>query len=128
MPDLFSLTAPLTIRLPDGTRRIMVERFRHPRGLVYFEPYWHTGDPRARIHVAEGTIRGEGPWKIGAAVVQVLGCQGSEPELAAAYRSWQQHLATHAADYPPRPLIEAIARRFGALTGPADATPARDPG
>lgn len=120
MPDLFSLTAPLSIRLADGTRRIMVERFRHARGLVYFEPYWHTGDPHALIHVVEGTIQGEGPWKIGTAVIQVLGCRGTEPALAAAYESWQQHLATHGADYPPRPLIEAIARRFGAVTVTAD--------
>lgn len=56
MPDLYSLTAPLSIRLPDST----------------------------------------------------------DPALAAALAAWRQYLATHPDDYPRRPLIEAIARRYGA--------------
>lgn len=123
MPDLHSLTAPLAIRLPDGTRHVMVERFHHPRGLLWFEPFWHLGEPDRMIHLAEGTVRGEGPWKIGEAVVTVLGCQGTDPALAAAFEEWRQYLATHAPDYPPRPLIEAIARRYGAVMDAA--SPAR---
>jgi hypothetical protein len=49
-------------------------------------------------------------------VLSVLGCQGSDPALAAAYSRWQAYLAAAGADYPPPPLIAAIARRRGALT------------
>lgn len=116
MPDLHAVTAPLSIRLPDGSRHVMAEHFPHPRGLLWFEPYWHLGDPDQTIHRAFGAVRGEEPWKVGEAVVNVLGCQGSDPALAAAFEAWRQYLAAHADDYPPRPLIEAIARRYGAAT------------
>lgn len=114
MPDLHSLTAPLSIRLPDGTKHVVAEHFSHPKGLLWFEPYWHLNDPDRTIHLTEGTIRGEGPWKVGDAVINVLGCEGTEPTLAAAFEEWQHYLAAHPDAYPPRPLIEAIARRYGA--------------
>lgn len=114
MPDLHTLTAPLSIRLPDGTRHVIAEHFPHPDGLLWFVPYWHLGDPDRTIRLARGAIRGEGPWKVGDAVVNVLGCHGTDPVLAGAFEEWRQYLALHADEYPPRPLIEAIARRYGA--------------
>mgnify|MGYP005858420929 CR=1 FL=1 len=93
MAELLEVTAPLLIRQPDGTRHIMAERFAHPEGILYFEPFWHLHRPAARaIHLACGEVRGEGPWKIGEAVVTVLGCQGSDPEMAGLYAEWQAFL------------------------------------
>ncbi|MDD3450374.1 MAG: hypothetical protein PHF72_15270, partial [Gammaproteobacteria bacterium] len=115
MADLFTVTAPLGIRLPDGDRAVIAECFRHPRGLLWFETGWHRGDPDRTIHLAEGEVRGEGPWRIGDHIVQVLGCQGSDPELAAAHSRWRMEIE-HGGDYPPPPLVAAIARRRGALT------------
>jgi hypothetical protein len=115
MADLFHLTAPLTIRLKSGERRVMAEHFRHPHGLLYFDLYWDDDPPEQTIHVVEGAVSGDGPWRVGDCVVQVLGCHGTDPELADHYSRWRAHLVHHA--YPPRPLIEAIARRYGALTG-----------
>ncbi len=89
----------------------MAERFPHPRGLLYFDLYWHLGDPEETLHLVEGTIEGEGPWKVGGCVITVLGCQGSDGELALAWEAW---LEARAEGYPPEPLVRAIARRLGA--------------
>lgn len=115
MADLFSMTAPLMIRRPDGTRHVMVERFRHPEGLVYFEPFWHIGNPDERIHRVAGPIKGDGPWKVGQCVIHVLGCHGTDFGLASALDEWRQYLFENGDAYPPRALIEAIARRHGAV-------------
>jgi hypothetical protein len=120
MADLFHMTSPLTIRAPDGRRSIMAEYFRHPQGLLYFDLYWHLGRPEETMHLIEGGISGEGPWKIGGHVVHVLGCHGSDGELAAAFSQWQTYLETAADEYPPPPLIAAIARRMGAITDPRE--------
>lgn len=114
MADLFSVTAPLLIRLPDGSQHVMAERYAHANGLVFFELFWHLGDPKRTVHRVEGEIRGEGPWKVGAAVVRVLGCQGTDGRLARQFSEWQMYLADNHDAYPARLLIEAIARSHGA--------------
>jgi len=115
MADLFSMTTPLMIRSPDGKQAVIAEIFPHPEGLVYFELYWHLGQPEETIHLLEGTISGEGPWKIGESVINVLGCHGTDAELAMTHQQWQTYLQTAADDYPPSALIGAIARRMGAI-------------
>jgi len=114
MADIFSVKSPLMIRLPSGEKRVMAECFAHPEGLLYFDVYWHLHDPTQTLHVVAGPIKGDGPWKVGEAVVHVLGCHGTDPELASAFEDWRQYLEQNADDYPPRPLILAIARRHGA--------------
>jgi hypothetical protein len=126
MANLFSVTAPLMIRLPTGEQHVMVERFPHPNGLVYFEPFWHLGDARQTVHRVEGPVTGDGPWKIGKCVVQVLGCHGTDHCLATDFESWRQYLIENPDEYPPRQLVEAIARRLGAITpAPPASTRAR---
>lgn len=114
MADLFTMKSPLMIRLPSGQKRVMAEYFPHPDGLLYFELFWHLGDPAETVHVVEGTIRGDGPWKVGEAVITVLGCHGSDPELASAFNDWQHYLAENDGAYPDRQQILALARRCGA--------------
>lgn len=117
MADLFSMTAPLLVRLPDGTRHIIAERFPGgDAGLVYFELYWHLQRPAARgIHRLCGEIRGDGPWKIGDAVISVLGCHGTDPDLAAAFAEWQDYLRQGAPGYPGPEAIRTLARAHGAV-------------
>lgn len=115
MADLFSVTAPLLIRLPTGDMHVMAERFPHPQGLVYFDLFWHLGNPNKGVHFIDGIIKGDGPWKIGDAVVRVLGCHGTDGTLARRFDEWRQYITENADAYPPRPLIEAIARQYGAL-------------
>jgi len=100
MADLFSATAPLLIRYPDGSVHVMVHRFPHAEGLLYFRTFWDRLPPAEGIVLARGEVRGEGPWKIGDAVVTLLGCQGSHPEQAAEYAEWQFHLAQQNEPYP----------------------------
>lgn len=115
MAQLFSMTSPLMIRTPQGEERVIAEIFPHPEGIVYFDLYWHLAQPEETIHLIKGTLSGEGPWKIGDHVINVLGCHGTNAELASAYQDWQTYLQTATADYPPPPLVAAIARRLGAM-------------
>jgi hypothetical protein len=115
MADLFTVTAPLLIRLANGELHVMAERFPHPDGLVFFDLFWHLGDPAETVHVVQGPFKGEGPWKIGDAVIRVLGCHGTDGVLARQFDQWRLYLTEHADAYPARAFIEAIARRHGAL-------------
>jgi len=114
MAGLFSVTAPLLIRLPTADMYVLAERFAHPRGLVYFDLFWHLRNPHYGVHMAEGIIKGDGPWKIGDAVVRVLGCHGTDDAQARRFDAWRAYLAENLDTYPPRAEIEAIARRHGA--------------
>lgn len=114
MANLFVVTAPLLIRLPSGEQHVMAERFAHPDGLVFFELFWHLGDNNG-VHVVKGLIRGDGPWRVGDAVVRVLGCHGTDGMLAQRFDQWRLYLSDNTDAYPPRALIEAIARRHDAL-------------
>lgn len=112
MADLFSITAPCIIIDKQGHKSIMAEKFAHPEGLLYFDLYWDTGLPAETMHLVKGEVAGEGPWKIGNHVIHILGCEGSDPEMAVLYSEWQQYMSTNN-EYPPEPLIAAIAHRKG---------------
>lgn len=116
MADLFSVTAPLLIRYPDGRREVMVERFRHPAGLVYFRPFLDREDAAQAIRLVEGELRGEGPWKVGDAVITVLGCRGTDPAEAAEFADWQMHHEQRATAFPDRDELRALARAAGYLS------------
>jgi len=44
----------------------------------------------------------------------LLGCHGTDGDLARQFDQWRQYRTENAGDYPERPFIEAIARRLGA--------------
>lgn len=115
MATLFSVRAPLLIRLAAGDMHVMAERFAHSRGLVYFDLFWNLGNPYKGVHVVEGIIKGDGPWKIGDAVVRVLGCHGTDGALARRFDEWCAYLNENGETYPSRTEIEAIARLHGAI-------------
>jgi hypothetical protein len=115
MAELFRVTAPLMIRCPDGEPLVMAELFRHPRGLLYFELYWDRLPGAQGIHLVEGGIRGEGPWKAGDCVISVLGCRGSHPQLAAEFADWRAYLEERGDGFPSREEIERLARDHGAV-------------
>ena len=111
MADLFSITAPLLIRHADGHQDVMVERLPHAAGLVYCRPFWNQLPPEQGMRFVSGEVLGEGPWKVGDAVVTVLGCQGTHPQQAAEYAEWQSYREQLGDDYPDtdelRQLVEA---------------------
>lgn len=117
MADLFSMTAPLLIRHKSGVRHIVAEHFPLVQGdgLVYFEIFWHLQRPASQaIHSITGPIQGDGPWKIADTVISVLGCQGTDPELASIYAEWQSYLQQGAPGYPAAEAILALAQESGA--------------
>lgn len=115
MNDLFSVTAPLMIRFPDGVKHIMVECFPLADGILYLRPFWTRQDPDEAFHKVEGPVKGEGPWKVGDAVITVLGCQGTDPAMADLHARWQSHMQEPGFVFPPREIVEALARERGAL-------------
>ena len=114
MSNIFQVTAPLVIRSPDGVKKIMAEFFPHPEGLLYFDLYWHELGPESAFHVITGEIDGEGPWKIANHVITVLGCQGTDPDLAATWENWQSLINSPVSGYPEPGMVNAIARKAGA--------------
>jgi hypothetical protein len=116
MADLFSVTAPLLIRRTDGRQHIVAELFPHPDGIVYFEIFWSLRDPEQAVHRIEGTLKGDGPWKVGDTVIRVLGCHGTDGALARQFEEWRLYRMEHADTYPEHTFIEAIARRLGVIT------------
>ena len=115
MADLFSITAPLLIRYPDGSRHVMLERFPHPEGLVYFRTFWDQLPLQQGVQLVRGELHGSGPWKVGAAVITVLGCHGTDPDEAAKYAAWQFHREQLGDAYPGPDRLEQIAREAGCL-------------
>ncbi len=123
MADLFSMKSPLMIRFPDGESQVMAEYFRHPQGLLYFDLFWtdyldedyapHKLQPA--VHLVKGEYRGEGPWKIGDAVISVLGCHGCDARLASEFATWQSFLQMSADSYPVAEDIQRMAQHLGAL-------------
>jgi hypothetical protein len=109
-----TVTAPLAIRFADGSEQVVAACFPHPGGLLYLDLFWHRRTPQEAAHLIAGELRGEGPWKVGDAVIRVLGCQGTDPHLQPQFLPWQRYLETEGADYPPREQILEIARRLGA--------------
>lgn len=115
MADLFTLTVPLLIRYPDNTRHVMLGCFRQADGIAYVRPFWDELPAGEGVQTVSGDIRGEGPWKVGGAVVTVLGCQGTNPAEAAELADWKFQLEQRGAGYPTRMELEAIVRAQGIL-------------
>ena len=116
MPSPFEVTAPLALRCIGGEAKVIAACFPHPLGLLYLDTFWHLQSPRQAAHLLTGELRGDGPWRIGDCVLRVLGCQNTDPDLAAPFAQWREYLESDAAlaHYPPPAQIRDIARRLGA--------------
>lgn len=114
MADIFSITAPLVVKTLDGETQVVAEYFKHPQGILYFDIYWHQQQPEQAMHLVKGAIRGEGPWRVADKVFNLLGCRGTNIEMAMQHEQWLTYLQTPGCDYPPEGLVQAIARKMGA--------------
>jgi hypothetical protein len=109
MADIFTVTAPLAIRFKDGSKQVMIRIFKHKDGLLFLAPFWHELSKDKQFQFIPGPIKGDGPWKIGRAVVTVLGCHGTDADLASQFAQWQSYLAQQPADYPNDKMIKVMA-------------------
>lgn len=114
MAAIEDVTAPLVIRFSDGTEKVVAHCFPHPSGLLYLDLFWHQSTPDDSAHLIHGQLQGDGPWKVNGAVIRVLGCHNTDPELQVQYLPWRQYLEQQGDLYPPRKQIREIARRLGA--------------
>lgn len=112
MADLFAVTSPLMIRSPHGGEKLIAELFPHPEGIIFFEIFWNQSSDNQGIHFIEGDVKGEGPWKVGDYVINVLACHGTNQELAQDFAQWQMYLQAPMNDYPELVSIEALVDSF----------------
>ncbi|MBD3609510.1 MAG: hypothetical protein HUJ30_03085 [Gammaproteobacteria bacterium] len=114
MADLFSITSPLMIRSPHGGEKVVAELYPHPDGIVFFEIFWNHEDEQNGIYVIEGDVTGEGPWKVGEYVINILGCHGTNPALVEDFAQWQTYLQSALSGYPKQDEVDEVALSFGA--------------
>lgn len=118
MADLFSVTAPLTIQHPDGHREVMAAVFPHDRGIMFFRLFWDLIEQNQGIEnafeIIEGDIKGEGPWKVGQHIVNVLACHGGDPHLATQFSQWQMHYEQQGYTESSKEMLRHRAIAFGA--------------
>lgn len=106
MADLFSVTAPLAIRFKDtGEKQIMVERLPYNDGLLFLPAFWTDRELPQALRYVPGPIDGDGPWKVGSAIVTVLACHGTDAELANEFSCWQARLMELGESYPDQQNI-----------------------
>ncbi len=120
MAKLFSVTAPLAIRLPDGRKEIVVEKLAYNDGMVYLPPFWPEMEIAEALRYVPGPIKGDGPWKVGEAVVTILACHGTDAQLASDFSSWQAYLMQVDAAYPQRDEIEKLMKTHAAQAAGLD--------
>lgn len=113
--SMYSVTAPMTIRYPDGAKKLIIEKYPHREGLLFFEPFWHINGLEEGVHLIKGEMTGEGPWKINGHIITVTGCQGTDAEMAHKLSEWQTYLATPDIQYPAPQQIAELARKLGAV-------------
>ena len=114
MADLFSVTAPLAIRFPNGEKWIMVHRIPYNDGLLFLPPFWLDSGPEEAMRYVAGPIKGDGPWKVGDAVVTVLACHGTDAVLANEFSCWQTRLMEMGDAYPDQDDIEQLMKTHAA--------------
>jgi len=63
---------PVVIHVREGVERVVGEIFEHPDGIVFADVGYcapmQSGHP---YHVVEGTVTGDGPWKVGKAEIRI---------------------------------------------------------
>jgi len=121
MADLFSVTAPLAIRFKDtGDKQIMVARLPYNDGLLYLPTFWTDMEPQQALRYAAGPIEGDGPWKVGNAIVTVLACHGTDAVLANDFSCWQSRLMELGEDYPDENEIHLLMKTHAASVAGLD--------
>lgn len=114
MPDIYTMTAPLVYHDHINECHLLIaELFPCCDGIVFFEPYWREFPSSHVVHKIQGTLKGDGPWKIADATITVLSC--SEPELAMAWQDWQAHIQLNASLYEDDEFKIKLAASWGAL-------------
>lgn len=114
MPDLFEMKRPLAVNFTSGQKTIAVAYYPHADGVVILEPFWEQKPPEKKAVVLTGEVRGDGPWRVGNAVLTLVGCQGTDPDLAQLLAQWEFHLQDAGSDYYQQEDIRALAREYGA--------------
>lgn len=117
MSNLFEKHAyPLVIEIKidedDIITRTVAEIFPTANGIVFFDLWWHLNDSGHPIHVIEGKITGNGPWRVGnKALIRYM----SEEDPYNRWAAWMRWKEAIEKSYVSREIILKEARFYGAL-------------
>lgn len=111
MTDIFTIKSPLVAYDSSGTKYVVVEIFSHAEGALVFEPFWNESDKA--IHIVQGEIYGEGPWKIGGTIFNMLGCGEQDMELTV--MQWQDLLLNKISAEEYNRILRETVRKYGGL-------------
>mgnify|MGYP006944207299 CR=1 FL=1 len=75
-------------------------------GLLFLPTFWTDAGVDRALRYVPGPIEGEGPWKVGNAIVTLLACHGTDAELANDFSCWQSRLLELGEAYPAKQDIE----------------------
>ena len=107
------MRSPLYIKYPNSEVRVIENIFEHPKGVLYFELFWEK-DPTYSIHLIEGDISGDGPWKVGDCSFHILGCNHTHPQMCEMRSFWQQELLQNPEKFRSNEVVK-IALQRGAI-------------
>lgn len=93
----------------------MVVYYPHNEGLLYLRPFWEQQPQGQQATVLKGELKGQGPWKIADAVISLVGCQGTDAELAQQLADWEFHLQNVGQNHYNVDDIRCLAKEYGAL-------------
>lgn len=112
MADIATVRSPMLLSFNDGNKKLIAAAFPHRLGLMYFDLYWPQLAPADAVHILQGKLTGDGPWKIANAVIRLVGCQNTDPDEQDALAAWEHFINTNS--YPPHEQILEIAGKLGA--------------
>ena len=73
---------------------------------MFLPAFWTEKGVEASLRYVPGPIEGDGPWKVGNAIVTVLACHGTDAVLASEFSAWQGCLLQLAEAYPDKRDLE----------------------
>lgn len=123
-PSLFEMRSPIYIRYPNGEKRVVEQLFKHADGVLYFELFWEQ-DPAYSIHLIEGEIQGDGPWRVGECTFHVLGCNHTHPQLCELHSFWQHEVLMHPEKFRSAEVLQIALEKGAILSNNYSANDAR---
>ena len=85
LQEAFENHLPLKVIISRDHERVIAEGFIVGEGVVFYDVFWYEASSHP-IHLIEGEISGEGPWRVGEMVIEEM--KEDEFLFEADWKSW----------------------------------------
>ena len=85
LAEAFENHLPLKVIISKDHERVIAEGFIVGEGIVFYDVFWYEASFHP-IHLIEGEISGEGPWRVGEMVIEEM--KEDEFLFEADWKSW----------------------------------------